>query len=191
MVQNLKTSKYSNGDKIPKVSDTGSNWSNLSTGVFCYYNNDSVSYNVTYGKLYDWYAVTDSRNICPSGWHVPSNSEWTTLQNYVTQCTGLCGSGGGILNQLTETGTVHWAPPNSSPTNESGFTAFPGGIAYPIGAFDGLGNGGVWWSSSTTTFQNVNYGQSFYIDSANPGTPFSGSYSYTYNYGLSVRCVKN
>ena len=119
MVENLKTTKYRNGDAIPNVTGNAS-WVALSTGAYCWYNNDAATYKATYGALYNWYAVGDSRNIAPSGWHVATDSEWTTLSTFL---------GGESIagDKLKEIGTSHWLSPNTGATNSNGFTAFPGG----------------------------------------------------------------
>ena len=145
MAENLKTTKYRNGDVIPNVT-VNESWAALATGAYCWYNNDAATYKVTYGALYNWYAVTDSRNIAPVGWHVPTDAEWTTLTTYI----GGEAIGGG---KLKETGTSHWATPNASATNKSGFSALPGGIRNNIGTFNYIGIGSFWWffSDNSTT----------------------------------------
>ena len=147
MAENLKTTKYQNGEAIPNVTDD-TEWSNLVTGAYSDYNNDP-SNSDTYGRLYNWYAVDDSRNICPSGWHVPNYSEWTTLENYLG---GYLVAGG----KLKETGTTHWSSPNTGATNETGFTALPaGGRGSNPGDFIYLGERAVWWTSKdSVTYWN-------------------------------------
>ncbi|MBT3839662.1 MAG: hypothetical protein HOF50_06980, partial [Candidatus Marinimicrobia bacterium] len=96
----------------------------------------------TYGYLYNWYAVDDSRNIAPDGWHVPTDDEWTTLTDYLG---GTSVAGG----KMKETGTSHWNSPNTGATNESGFTAFPGGYRdINNGNYYVIGSNGWFWSSS-------------------------------------------
>ena len=131
MTENLKVTHYLNGDPLPGVSDN-TTWGNLTTGAYCDYNN-SPNYSIIYGRLYNWYSVVDIRNLCPTGWHIPSYPEWTTLFTYL---------GGGIVadGALRETGTTHWASPNSNATNESGFTALPGGARDEDGTFFDIGN---------------------------------------------------
>jgi uncharacterized protein (TIGR02145 family) len=177
MRENLKVTKYRNGDPIPNITD-GLAWSNLTTGAYCDYANIPGN-STTYGKLYNWHAVNDSRNIAPSGWHVPTDEEWTTLTNYLG---GEDIAGG----KLKETGTAHWQGSNIA-SNESGFTAIPGGGRGhdSDGTFLSIGNTGFWWSS---------------IDS---GTGYawlrviSGSESYiqrncwNIENGFSVRCLKD
>jgi uncharacterized protein (TIGR02145 family) len=118
MAENLKTTKYRNGDPIANVADN-TEWENLTTGAYCTYDNDLKKLNA-YGHLYNWHAVSDARNIAPEGWHVATDAEWTILNNYL---------GGGIASgdKLKETGAIHWNYSNSE-TNESGFTALPGGF---------------------------------------------------------------
>ena len=100
MAENLKTTKYSNGDQIPNETDS-LQWLNLSGGAYCWYNNMASTFKNNFGALYNWYAVQDSRNLCPTGWHVPSDTEWTILTNYL-------GGGSAAGGQLKETGTNHW-----------------------------------------------------------------------------------
>ena len=132
----------------------------------------------TYGRLYTWYAITDTRNVCPAGWHALSNEDWSTLLNYL----GSADSAGG---KLKEKGTVHWQTPNTGATNETGFSALPGGGRESDGTFYRLGNGGFWWSSSEgymelATYRSMNYDYSnvliYYINK---------------NYGFSVRCLQD
>jgi uncharacterized protein (TIGR02145 family) len=154
MVENLKTTKYRDGTSIPKVPG-GIQWSNLTTGVYC--DNNTVNHSTTYGRLYNWYAVNDSRKIAPTGWHVPTDAEWTTLTTYLG---GESVAGG----KLKEAGITHWQSPNSGATNESGFSALPGGDLYSLnGTLYNLTDYGTWWSSTgyfiasawTRVMQNV------------------------------------
>ncbi len=142
LVQNLDVANYRNGDPIPKVTDN-TTWSSLSTGAYCYYNNDSATYAAIYGKLYNWYAVTDPRGLAPAGFHVPSDAEWTTLQD----CLGGSNAAGGPLK---DTGTVYWLSPNAGATNSSGFTARPGGAREFDGSFSSITNYGFWWSTTAS-----------------------------------------
>ena len=139
MTENLKVTHYRNGEAIPNVTDN-TEWSNLTTGAYCANNNDNGNVS-TYGLLYNWYAVNDSRNIAPAGWHVPTNDEWQTL---VDNLSGSSVAGG----KLKETGTVHWLSPNTGATNESGFTALPGGYRNYDGTFYSIGVEAVYWSAT-------------------------------------------
>jgi uncharacterized protein (TIGR02145 family) len=118
MTENLRTSKYANGDDIPNVADDAQ-WNYLSSGDFSWNNND-IKNEKPYGKLYNWHAASDGRKICPEGWHVPAEGEWASLISYL-------GGDNVAGGKLKETGTTHWNSPNAGATNESGFTALPGG----------------------------------------------------------------
>ncbi len=175
MVENLKVTRYRNGDPIPNVTDN-TQWSNLTTGAYCDYNN-TQSNSLTYGKLYNWYAVTDSRNLCPTGWHIPSNNN--ELNNLIVYW-GLGNATGG---KLKETGTTHWQSPNTGATNIVGFTALPGGMRFPN--YQGLGTDGWWWTSSGGDVSSARFFSMSYIDDGM-------LYGYFYKTaGLSVRCVKD
>ena len=137
--ENLKTTKYRDGSAIPNVTDKTA-WSNLTTGAYCNNNNDENN-SITYGRLYNWYAV-ETGNLCPSGWHVPFDWEWTTLTDYLG---GINVAGG----KLKETGTTHWWKPNIGATNESGFTGLPGGHR-AVGGYFTIGGGGCFWSASSS-----------------------------------------
>jgi uncharacterized protein (TIGR02145 family) len=137
MAENLKTTKYNDGISIPLVTDKAA-WTNLNTPGCCWYSNDSSLYNI-YGLLYNWYTVNTGK-LAPVGWHVPTDVEWTTL----TSNLGESNAG----DKLKESGTTHWAQPNRTATNESGFTALPGGQREWNGNFFNLGTNGGWWSST-------------------------------------------
>jgi len=145
--QNLSVAKYRNGDTIPKVTDNNE-WWNLTTGAWCWYNNDSATYASTYGRLYNWYAVNDPRGLAPLGWHVPTNSEWDKMTKHLdasvdTIVSGLVGTT--IGTQLKK--TSGWNSGGNG-TNSSGFTGLPGGYRYDGGTFGGIGSYGQWWSST-------------------------------------------
>jgi uncharacterized protein (TIGR02145 family) len=176
MVENLKTAKYSNGDIIPNTT-SGSEWIALTTGAWAYYNNNAQLEN-PYGKLYNWYAVTDPRQLCPSGWHIPSDSEWTVLTDFL----------GGIYQadeRMKEADFAHWNPSGYNGDNSSGFTGLPGGRRYySDGSFLYMTNIGYWWSStqatSTTAWcRALGYNYS----GVNRG-------DYFYKNGNSVRCIR-
>lgn len=140
--QNLKVTHYLNGDPIPNVKDSAA-WCNLTTGAYCNYDNDTTNGSV-YGRLYNWYAVHDSRLIAPRGWHVPDYSDWDSLQVFL----GYDLVAGGKLKEM---GTGHWMDPNTGATDEYDFRALPGGqrtdSAYS-GIFSEITMQGYWWSSS-------------------------------------------
>jgi uncharacterized protein (TIGR02145 family) len=168
MVENLKTTKYRNGDPILNVADSAQ-WGNLTSGAFCNYNNKQANSNI-YGNLYNWYAVNDSRNIAPVGWHVPTAVEWYVLIEFV----------GNKAGSLMETGTLHWLY-NNDTDNSSGFTALPGGFRNYDGSFQWLGNGAYFWTSQKNSFA---------VKIFSPGLIMS-NYDYPKSVGISIRCIKD
>jgi len=175
MAENLKATHYHNGDFILNVPDS-IEWGNLTTGASCDYGNIPGN-STTYGKLYNFYAVTDPRIICPTGWHIPSDAEWTTLTTYLGTDT----AGG----KLKETGTTHWQSPNTGATNESGFTALPGGLRFGDGTFYNLNLYACFWSStevtSITAWSRILSNNYFYVTREEDHK----------THGYSVRCVKD
>ncbi len=137
--ENLKVTHFNNGDSIPKVSDD-TPWINATHGAYCDYNRSSDSA-LTYGHLYNWLVITDSRGIAPDGWHVPSDSEWLQLINYL---------GGNTLagGKLKDTGTLYWQSPNAGANNQSGFTALPGGMRGNNALFSFINANDYFWSST-------------------------------------------
>lgn len=138
-VQNLKTTHYRNGDPIGNGNEKTSSLMNT-TGMCWDYQNDPAK-SLVYGKLYNFYAVDDPRKLAPEGWHVSTDDDWQALN---TTLGGAAVSGG----KLKEAGTGHWASPNTAATNESGFTALPGGIYTINGSFLGLTKGAYFWTST-------------------------------------------
>lgn len=139
MQENLKTTHYNNGDTIPNVTDTAT-WNHLTSGAYCNYDNNN-SYVATYGRLYNWYVINDNRNVCPTDWHVPDDSEWTTLVNYLG---GENVAGG----KMKEVGTSHWGT-STGATNSSGFTALPAGervVGIDQYSFVAIGAEVLFWS---------------------------------------------
>ena len=186
--KNLDVTTYSDGTVIPQVTDPTA-WTNLTTGAWCYYNNDAAN-NATYGKLYNWYAAvgiydaaslanaTLRKKLAPTGWHVPTDAEWTTL----TTCLGGESVAGG---KMKETGTAHWLSPNTDATNSSGFKGLPGGFRYFNGTLEYIGLNGSWWSSSEyiTTLAWGRY-LGFSTSSASKG-------NFNKYFGFSVRCLRD
>ena len=177
MTKNLDVSTYRNGDPIPKVTDA-TEWAALTTGAYCYYNNDSATYAAVYGKLYNWYAVNDPRGIAPYGWHIPSDHEWNVLGD----CFGGNGAAG---SQLKELGTTHWALPNSGANNYSNFTALPGGIRWLDGTFDDVTYLGIFWTATESDTDNAWMRDLTYIT----GAMERGVWSKVM--GFSVRCIRD
>jgi len=150
MAENLKVTHYRNGDAIPNVTDA-TEWSNLTTGAYCNYDNDEGHVD-TYGRLYDWYSVNDSRNIAPEGWHVPTDEEWKELEMYLgmsqSEADDIGKRGIDEGGKLKEAVTDHWMSPNAGATNESGFSALPGGFRHYYGYFVVMGYNAIFWSST-------------------------------------------
>jgi uncharacterized protein (TIGR02145 family) len=175
MAENLKTTKYQNGDLIPTNITDNTTWWNLTTGAVSDIDNvpDNSS---TYGRLYNWYAVTDSRNVCPIGWHVPSDAEWTVLTDFLG---GESVAGG----KLKEAGMTHWRSPNNGATNETGFTAIPSGYRNQSGF--GANTNGYWWSSTVynteDAFMRMMSPDYIYLSKSSSGKP----------HGYSVRCISD
>jgi uncharacterized protein (TIGR02145 family) len=179
MAENLKTTKYSTGDLIGTTSPATLNIISEITPRYQWAyagNEDNVS---VYGRLYTGYAITDNRNVCPAGWHVPSRTEWLIMSEYLggESVTG---------NKLKETGQVHWSSPNMAATNKTGFTALPGGFR----SFDGVfGYIGAYGSFNSTTEDTLHPGNTFYCSLSNNLTTIFW-WGSMYN-GISVRCIKN
>jgi len=176
MSKNLDVAFYRNGDPIPQVTDP-TTWLVLTTGAWCYYNNDPILGN-KYGKLYNWYAINDPRGLAPQGWHIPSDAEWTTL---ATSLGGSTVAGG----KMKEPGTLNWTTPNTGADNSSGFGGLPGGARLPDGYFDIVSTNGLWWSSSETSPSIA-----WYRYLANEDGVLS-SYTNDKRFGFSVRCLRD
>ena len=185
---NLDVTTYRDGTPIPQVTDPTA-WANLTTGAWCYYNNDPANGTI-YGKLYNWYAVAGiydaaslndpslRKQLAPQGWHIPSDAEWTILTDFLG---GESVAGG----KMKETGTTHWDSPNTGATNESGFTALPGGYRYNYSAFYSINFNSYWWSSTeydsaNSLLRNINYNYGYL-----------GGGNHLKEFGFSVRCIKN
>ena len=183
MAGNLTTTKYNDGYPIPNVRDDRE-WYTNPPGAYCYYDNNKVVFGDTqgYGALYNWSTVNpDSnggKNVCPKGWHVPTDAEWTVLITYL----GDPATAGG---KLKEAGTGHWISPNAFATNETGFTAIPGGLRLYNGKFLNVGRSGHWWAAPDPRSGKAN---DYSMDSnggritPNPVTPDNGE---------SIRCIKD
>lgn len=183
MAENLSTTCYANGDPITNVTDN-TQWSNVTTGAWVHHSNDTT-YENPYGKLYNWYAVTDPRNACPTGWHVPTDQEWTVLIDHL-------GGNNGAGEKMKSSGGQYWYNPYNEGTNESGFSGLPGGAHYSSGTSAELRTSGIWWSSAEHESESspgmYNYAKTLKLVG-------SSSYAYeSWNYkrtGYSVRCVKD
>ena len=141
--ENARTTKYANGVAIPNITDN-TLWSSRTAGAWAYYNNDTINKSI-YGKLYNQYAVADPRNVCPSGWRVPTQDEYDALDTYLSTSVG---------GKMKSTGTQYWLSPNTGATNASGFSALPGGLRKEDGTFEGIGQYADQWTR--TSFNGFN-----------------------------------
>jgi len=180
MAENLKVTKYNDGTIIPNITDD-TQWSNLRSGAWAYYKNDAAN-NAKYGKLYNWYAVSKTsngnKNVCPTGWHLPTDAEWTFLTDYLG---GESVAGG----KMKEAGTTNWDSPNTDATNTSLFTGLPGGCRYYNGYYYNFGFNGIWWSS--TEFNTYNAWNRFLVNY----NGIANRYDNSKGNGLSVRCLRD
>lgn len=176
MNKNLNVDKFRNGDPIPQVK-TNKEWEKAGDEgkpAWCYYDNDPANGD-KYGKLYNWYAVNDSRGLAPKGWHVPSDEEWTILTDYL---------GGEVEAGAKMKSKSGWYKEGNG-TNSSGFSGLPGGNRNGYGTFDGIGNYGHWWSSTEDGTRAVWY-RCLGCDTG----IFSGNV-YNKGIGFSVRCLRD
>ncbi|MBI5185448.1 MAG: fibrobacter succinogenes major paralogous domain-containing protein [Nitrospinae bacterium] len=173
--ENLKVTKYRDGTAIPTTTVDIS--AETSSAYQWAYNGDE-SNAATYGRLYTWFAATDSRGLCPAGWHLPTDAEWTTLTDYL-------GGESVVGGKMKEAGTTHWASPNTSADNSSGFTALPGGYRSLTGPFDTIGYTGRWWSATEYTATNA------WLRRLSSDYGYVNRYDLGKSNGFSVRCVKD
>ena len=175
MAENLRSATYANGEPIPNVTDT--TWAQLSTGAWCHYDNNTAN-DAIYGKLYNWYTTVDPRGLCPVGWHVPTDAEWTVLMDYLG---GESVAGGKMKS------TTGWNAPNTGATNESGFSGLPGGsrAASNDGLYDLVGYYGDLWSSSESS---AAFAWFCFLDLYSGGT---ARFSNDKRNGHSVRCLRD
>jgi uncharacterized protein (TIGR02145 family) len=179
MAENLRTITYRDGSPIQLITNEYQ-WSHLTTPGVCWYNFDSITYAHTYGAFYNWYAVNTGK-LAPTGWHVPTDSEWSMLTTY---CNGESMAGG----KLKETGTMYWSSPNTGATNVTGFSALPGGCHAPGDGgpmFLSIENNGYWWSS---TMNDTTHAWCRVMSFNNTNVDRIG---FDYKYGFSVRCIKD
>lgn len=175
MAENLKTSRYNDGEEIPYTEDD-SEWIELREGSYAVYNHDTDLGEI-YGALYNFFAVS-TKKLCPTGWRVPDDNDWDTLIEFL-------GGSDVAADKLKEAGTEHWNSPNTGATNESGFTALGAGHRYNCGGFNGMGGVAMWWSQDeVNSVSGAN--RTIYVD-----YPNVYNYGYNKNGGLSVRCIKN
>jgi uncharacterized protein (TIGR02145 family) len=184
LAENLKSTKFNDGTAIPLV-EGDSTWADLNSAAYCWYNNDARTYKAAYGALYNWYVIdaesNGNKNVCPAGWHVPSDAEWTVLTDYLG---GLSVAAG----KMKEAGIDHWKSPNTGATNESGFTSVPAGVRnYNNGTFDRLGVSND-IRSSTQSGVTGSWKRGLYYQSINL---YDNNGFNNLQYGLSIRCLKD
>lgn len=180
MAENLKTTKFNDGIAIPKIINN-EEWINLLTPAYCWLNNNDTLYENIYGAHYNWFAVNTAK-LCPAGWHVPSDSEWQLLVDYL-------GGSNNAGSKIKEAGKNNWAVPNTDATNSSGFTALPGGARSSMdGTFSGQGTLAGWWSSTEngTSPLSTAWFRWIYGDT----TVVARDQNYKFS-GFNVRCVKD
>ena len=175
MAENLKTTRYSNGDAIPNVTDFGV-WKNLSSGAWCHFSNDPANDSI-YGKLYNGFVVDDSRNVCPTGWHVADQSEWNDIKNTVGFNPG---------GAMKSTGLSYWQSPNSGATNTANFNGKGGGRRSSTLDFFNFNEEGRWWSSTPANSVAVYEMILFYNN-----TSMTTSSASNRNNGYAIRCVND
>lgn len=190
MAENLKVTKYNDGKSITLIKDTNTWFYTIynSNGAYCNYkNNDSLG-NI-YGKLYNWYTV-NTKKVCPTGWHVPSDSDWSQLTSYL-------GGSSDLGEKLREVELLHWLAPDNytkTATNTSLFTALPGGFRLgEIGIYNpdeiifyGMNYNGYWWTNKQNNYKND---QAYYIQIGKNNETFSSDI--LKSTGLSIRCIKD
>jgi len=181
MAENLNTALYRNGDPISHITDN-TQWSNQTEGAWAYYGNNSAN-ECPYGKLYNWYAVDDDRGLCPQGWRVATDADWTDLTDLLG---GLTEAGGKLKSTgISQSGTGLWFQPNTDATNETGFSAIPGGFRNSNGTFSNVVVVGYWWTATETTNPLTAWLRTARFDNA----AISRSTNFK-EFGFSVRCVK-
>jgi uncharacterized protein (TIGR02145 family) len=174
MSENLKVTHYQNGDAIPNVIDNSS-WNNLITGAYCWYNNDE-DYKEVYGALYNWFSVNDDRKLCPVGWRLPTDAEWSDFTSYL----GGFSVAGGKMKTINL-----WVSPNTGATNSTGYSGLPGGFRRYDGQFFVLEYNGFWWTATEDGNNNA-WTRQLNSDNSNLNRGSSDK-----NYGFSVRCVRD
>ena len=182
MAENLRVTKYRNGDLIPNIIDTATwsaAWSNLTTGAYCNYNNDPNN-SITYGRLYNWYVIKDPRNVAPLGWHIPSEDEWKQLSNFL----GGDNVSGGKLKEISAT---HWYSPNEGASNSSGFTSLPSGYRSELGPYYNINKTFICWNTREFPIAPNQAGEiqiSYIYSKITIGAGIK-------NEGMAIRCIKD
>jgi uncharacterized protein (TIGR02145 family) len=181
MAQNLRTTRYNNSDPIQSgLNDLA--WQTTTQGAFAVYPG-VTDYVSTYGLLYNWYAATDSRGICPTGWQLPTDDQWQIMSDYL----GADSAAGGALKSegQLELGSGLWQTPNTGATNASGFAALPSGSRLPLGNYFFLHQNADWWSATEN-----GSGGAFFRTTTYQSSAFFRDSSFNKNGGIGVRCVR-
>ncbi|MEO5642420.1 MAG: fibrobacter succinogenes major paralogous domain-containing protein [Bacteroidia bacterium] len=183
LAENLRTTRFQNGDAIFNHTSSGT-WSYVTTPAYVVYKNDSVAGNI-YGNLYNYWAVNDSRNICPPGYHVPGYYEWQLLISVL---------GNSSSDKIREYGSKHWFRPNDNATDEYGFAALPGGFRPDYGEYENVRLNGYFWTASHYIPSSPSFPQAWYVklsSDLNADQPTIGLDYISYVTGFSVRCIKD
>jgi len=188
MAENLKVTRYRNGDPVPSVTED-MRWTDLSSGAYCVYDNNENNKEI-YGLLYNWFAVNDNRGVAPEGWHIPTDTEWKELEMHLgmsqSEADGTDWRGTDEGGKLKDEGTVHWNSPNTGATNESGFSALPGGYrSYFTGTFNEVNSNASFWTSWEYNPSGA------WSRKLGHNTSAIHRYNLIKNYGFSIRCVKD
>jgi len=178
LVENLLTTHYNNGVPINHYTTAQSaSWAADTSGAYDWYNSDEGTYKDPYGALYNWFAIDNPNGLAPTGTRVATKADWDTLNTYLG---GSSVAGG----KLKEAGFAHWNSPNTGATNETGFTALPGGYKGATGTFFvSINVDGLWWAD----FESGNNGQRYYMQSGS--ATLQGDTSLDKNFGMSIRCI--
>lgn len=185
MAENLRNSRYQNGDPIQKLFLNDA-WTEATGGAYTWFDNDSAAFDCPYGKLYNWYAASDSRNICPVGWHVPSDVEWSELINFLDPSAEGGNAANSAGSKLKAIGLAYWATPNPDATNETGFSTISSGYRSSAeGSFLSLTYLAYFWSSNEANSYSA---YERYLAN-NVGAAYRGTASKSE--GFSVRCMRN
>jgi uncharacterized protein (TIGR02145 family) len=189
MAENLNTSIYRNGDAISTSLDNAA-WQSTTSGAWAYYNNDA-SYACPYGKLYNWYTCVDARQLCPVGWHVPTDDDWSMMINFLDPAADGGNNSSNIAGGMMKaTGTIEaatglWYSPNAEATNSSGFSGVPGGYRTLSGIYGSIGSSCDWWSSSELDIDtDLVWFRGLYSGYAGRGFNVK-------QVGFSVRCIRD
>jgi uncharacterized protein (TIGR02145 family) len=186
MAENLRTTRYNDSTPIPFSADSASWWQ--PGPAFAWYKNDSAAYKSTYGGYYNGYAVKTGK-LAPAGWHVATNADWNELTNFLGGFNDMNNAESGkvryVGGKLKESGTAHWASPNTGATNETGFSALGGGGG-GAGKGGNMDTTGWWWTSTLSTDSTMIWSRDLEYNSTDVGT-----WVISLPFGFNVRCVKD